>query len=61
MQKKTENNIFLNHLQDNVLQLSVCGDVLNYDNPDFLNTIKKELANKPSALCFDAHNLHNWD
>ena len=61
MQKKTENNILLDLLPDNALQLSLRGDILNYDNSDLLATLRKKIADKPSALCFDAQSLRNWD
>ena len=61
MQKKTENNILLHLSEDNILQLSVCGDVLNYDNSSLLVSIREKLAEKPRLLRFDTTNLGSWD
>ncbi len=61
MRKKTENNIELIRLPDNVLQLSVHGDVLNYDNSVLLAEIRQKTAAKPKILQFDTADLGSWD
>ncbi len=61
MLKKTENNIVLNRSEDNVLHLSARDDVINFDNPDFLEQLKQQFAAKPKKLCLNVENLKNWD
>ena len=61
MLKKTGNNIKLTRLPDKVLQLSVSGEVLNYDNPGFLAELQRQIAAKPAQLVLKTDNLQSWD
>jgi len=61
MQEKTENNVELKLLPDNVLQLSAKGSVLNYDNPEFFALIREKMAKKPAKLRLRADELKSWD
>lgn len=61
MRKKTENNVEFKRADDNALRLSVSGDVVNYDNPEFLADLERKLAAKPKQLILNAADLHEWD
>ncbi len=61
MRKKTENNIEFKRTEDNALRLSVSGDVVNYDNPEFFAELKRQIAAKPKRLILNADGLREWD
>ena len=61
MQKKTESNIKLERAEDNALRLSVSGDVLNYDNPEFFAELDRQFAKKTKQLVLRADGLGEWD